>query len=476
MESLDFNALVPLIILALAPVVSLITVSIHRNHQLIFILAVACILIFMVSLVYAWSNYQMASIIADQLVIDKFSLFYLILLGTASLVLLLISYPYLQQHTEVSEEYYLLFQTSVFGAAILVCSVHFATLFLGLEILSISLYTMIAYTRQWQHSLEGGLKYLILAAASSAFLLFGMALIYIETGQLSFSGLSGSVHTMGVLSTAGVAMMLVGVGFKLALVPFHTWTPDIYQGAPAPVSALIASISKGSVVAVLIRFIAATQSQQLDWFVWVLSFMAVASMLAGSILALQQRNLKRLLAYSSIAHLGYILIAIIAATDLSTEAVTFYLVAYFIAIIGAFGTLSVFSSEGEIEEIQDLQGMFWTRPLVSMVFSIMFFSMVGIPLTAGFMGKFYVVLAAVDTGLWFLALMLIISSIIGLYYYLRVIKTMLSPVEQASVKTANGKISRMGFATVAILGILVILFGVVPSQLIAMIRSIGAGF
>jgi NADH-quinone oxidoreductase subunit N len=398
------------------------------------------------------------------------------LLGTASIVLLFISYPYFRQHTRVNEEYYLLFQTSVFGAAILVCSVHFATLFLGLEILSISLYSLIAYTRNWKHSLEGGLKYLILAAASSAFLLFGMALIYTETGELSFSGLQGTVGSTGVLFTAGVAMMLVAVGFKLALVPFHTWTPDIYQGAPTPVSALIASVSKGSMVVVLIRFINATQSQQLDWFVWMLSLMAIASMLAGSILALQQRNLKRLLAYSSIAHLGYILIAIIAATDLSTQAVTFYLVAYFIAVIGAFGTLSVFNTDQELEEINDLRGMFWTRPLVSIVFSVLFFSMVGIPLTAGFMGKFYVVLAAVDHGMWLLALVLIISSIIGLYYYLRVIKTMLSPVEQATTKTANGNISKMGFGVVTILGILVILFGVVPSQLIAVIRSIEPGF
>jgi NADH-quinone oxidoreductase subunit N len=197
---------------------------------------------------------------------------------------------------------------------------------------------------------------------------------------------------------------------------------------------------------------------------------------SGSILALQQRNLKRLLAYSSIAHLGYILIAIIAATDLSTQAVTFYLVAYFIAVIGAFGTLSVFNTDRELEEINDLRGMFWTRPLVSIDFSVLFFSMVGIPLTAGFMGKFYVVLAAVDHGMWLLALVLIISSIIGLYYYLRVIKTMLSPVEQATTKTANGNISKMGFGVVTILGILVILFGVVPSQLIAVIRSIGPGF
>lgn len=471
MENIDFNSLAPLIILACAPVVTLTAIAVYRNHQVIFLLAVISLLIFLISLIDHWANFTTASIAADQLIMDKFSLFYLMLLGAGGLVILFISYPYLVQHVEVSEEYYLLFQTAVFGAAVMVASVHFASLFLGLEILSISLYSLIAYTRTRDISIEAGLKYLILAAASSGFLLFGMALVYFETGDLSFAALAESLKIMGALSTAGISMMLVGVGFKLALVPFHTWTPDIYQGAPAPVSALIASISKGSIVAVLIRFIYYTQSQQLDWFIWVLSFMAIASMLVGSLLALRQQNLKRLLAYSSIAHLGYILVAIIAATDLSAEAVTFYLVAYFISIIGAFGTLSVFTSEQELDAIEDLRGMFWHRPVLSVVFSAMFFSLVGIPLTAGFVGKFYVVLAAVDSGLWLLAAVLVLSSIIGLYYYLRVIKTMLSAAGDTNPKTVNGKLSAMGMVAVSALGLLIIWFGVFPAQLIKMIQS-----
>ncbi len=476
MENIDFNFILPLIILGLSPVVLMIAISIHRSHLVTFLLTLVALVIYLFSIINLWSRATQTYSLTDQLLIDQFSLFYMLLLGLAGLVIAIISYPYLNQHVKIREEYYILFLSALLGASVLVCSVHFASLFLGLEILSISLYAMIAYTRERNGSIEGGLKYLILAAASSAFLLFGMGLIYIDIGALSFSGIGASLQSMTAISTAGIAMMLVGVGFKLALVPFHTWTPDIYQGAPAPVSALIASVSKGSMAVVLIRFIHSTSSHEVGWFFWTLALMAIASMLAGSLLALRQSNVKRLLAYSSIAHLGYLLIAVIASSQVSLEAVTYYLVAYFISIIGAFGTLSIFSIDSEIEEIEELRGMFWTRPVLSAVFSIMFFSLVGIPLTAGFIGKFYVVLAAVDNGLWLLVITLVVSSAIGLYYYLRVIKTMLSPVDDNVPKTATGQLSKMGIAVISLLAILVIWLGVFPSDLITIIKVISAGF
>ena len=415
MENIDLYHLTPLIILACSPVLTLIAISVHRNHFLTLVLATVTLVLFLISIVYQWGTMVEPHSVAGLLIIDQFTLFYLFLLGGAGLAILLMSYPYFSQHTEVCEEYYLLFQTALFGASVLVASVNFTSVFLGLEILSVSLYSLIAYTRTWEKSIEGGLKYLILAAASSAFLLFGMALIYLETGAMGFAELAEIFQDLGSLSIAGISMLLVGIGYKLALVPFHTWTPDVYQGAPTPVSALIASISKGSVVVVLIRFIDATNSLDLAWFFWSLSLMAITSMLFGTILALRQENIKRLLAYSSIAHLGYLLIAILASTVVTLEALTFYLVAYFISIIGAFGTLAIFkTSSGEIEDVKDLRGMFWTRPFTSIIFSAMFFSLVGIPLTAGFIGKFYIVFAAVQQGLWWLVGVLILSSVIGL--------------------------------------------------------------
>lgn len=472
MEPVDYTHLLPLIILACGPVVTLIAIAIYRNHTLIFSLSALTMLFFVASTVIMWGDLESAQHVAGLLVIDRFSLFYFALSGVTGLVLLCISYPYLAGQKAIKEEYYVLLQTSVFGAVVLVASEHFASLFLGLEILSISLYAIIAYIRTRPRSIEGGLKYLILAAASSAFLLFGMALVYTEAGTLSFPEMRAVLQAGGFLSTAGLAMMLVGIGFKLALVPFHMWTPDIYQGAPAPVSALIATVSKGSMVALVLRFMHTTGGGDQEWLIWTFSAIAMASMLIGNILALRQDNIKRLLAYSSIAHLGYILVAIVAGSSLAIEAITFYLVAYFISILGAFGTLSLLSSpDEELERIDDLRGMFWTRPALSVLFSAVFFSLVGIPLTAGFIGKYYVVWAAVSEDLWVLAIVLVVSSAIGLYYYLRVIKTMLSPAGESTLPLSGARLSRMGLVVLSVLGVLLVWFGVYPVELIDLIRS-----
>jgi NADH-quinone oxidoreductase subunit N len=472
MEAIEYIFLLPLIVLASGSVMTLLAIAIYRNHQLIFSLSVLSMILFLVSIIYTWKGLATPYHVSDLLVIDNFTLFYFALCGCAGLLILLISYPYLSQQNIVKEEYYVLLQTSVFGAVVLVASDHFVSLFLGLEILSISLYSIIAYIKTRAKSIEAGLKYLILAAASSAFLLFGMALVYTETGSLSFSKLSIAFQDGGFLSTAGLALMLVGIGFKLAVVPFHTWTPDVYQGASTPVSALIATISKGSMVALLLRFLHMTGGFDIDWLVWAFSLIAIASMLFGNILALRQDNIKRLLAYSSIAHLGYILVAIVAGTSFSIEAVTFYIVAYFVAVLGAFGALSLLStSEYEIEQIEDLRGLFWTRPVLAILFSAMFFSLVGIPLTVGFMGKFYVVLSAISNDMWLLAFVLVLSSAIGLYYYLRVIKTMLSQIKEDAPPTLNVERSRLGILVLSVLGILLVWFGVFPSELIQLIES-----
>jgi NADH-quinone oxidoreductase subunit N len=477
MEPTDFTYLLPLIILACTPVLSLLVISIYRSHRLTFFVSFLSFLVFLAGTIYTWMGLQVPYHVGELLIIDSFTLFYLVLIGATGLLLLFISYPYVSDQDVVKDEYYVLLQTAVFGAAILVASDHFASFFLGLEILSVSLYAIIAYVKTRFRSVEGGLKYLILAAASSAFLLFGMALIYTDTGTLSFPEMNIGFREGGYLSTAGLAMIIVGVGFKLALVPFHTWTPDIYEGAPTPVSALIATISKGSVIALLLRFLHTTGGMDIDWLVWAFSLMAIASMLIGNILALLQNNIKRLLAYSGIAHLGYVMIAVLAGNHLTVEAVTFYLVAYFISILGAFGTLSLLSTgQGDLEKIEDLTGIFWTRPALSILFSAMFFSLVGIPLTAGFIGKYYVVWAAVSEGLWLLAVVLVVGSVIGLYYYLRVIKTMLSPVEERSAGMLPGKIPVLGTIVLSVLGILVIWLGVYPTDVIDLIRTVSIGF
>ena len=269
----------------------------------------------------------------------------------------LISYKYIQQLEGVKEEYYIVLFTSTLGAALLAVANHFVLFFLGLETLSISLYILIAFQRSKSNSIEAGIKYLILASVSSAFLLFGMALIYTAFGTMQFTAivtaLGREVSCLPLVDT-GFGMMMVGIGFKLALVPFHMWTPDVYQGAPAPVSAFVATVSKGAVMAVLIRFFFNLKGFENHYLYMAISAIAILSMFVGNILAIKQKNIKRLLGYSSIANMGYLIIILLTGTSKGIQASIFYLISYFITTIGAFGIISLLSTkEYEAEKIED---------------------------------------------------------------------------------------------------------------------------
>ncbi len=287
------------------------------------------------------------------------------------------------------------------------------------------LYVLIAFQKTRDISVEAGIKYLILASVSSAFLLFGMALIYTESGTMEFAKILPSLDfhkTSPYLIYPGFAMMLVGIGFKLALVPFHLWTPDVYQGAPAPVSAYIATVSKGSVMAVLIRFFFTIKGFENHFLFVTISVIAVLSMFTGNLLAIRQQNIKRILAYSSIANMGYLIIILLTGTNTGIKAAVFYLLSYFITTMASFGVISLFSTHRkESDMIADYSGLFWTRPGVAIVFTLSLLSLAGIPLTAGFIAKFYIIFEGIRSDLMILVIALIINSVIGLYYYLRVI-------------------------------------------------------
>src|SRR5208283_1288015 len=259
----------------------------------------------------------------------------------------ILSFGYLNKHDITCEEFYLLLLLAVLGSMVLVCSSHFASFFLGLEVLSISLYALIAYPKKRIQHVEAGMKYLVLAAVSSAFLLFGMALIYADTGSMTLSVIvSKAAHNAHYTLpfVAGLALMIVGIGFKLALVPFHMWTPDVYEGAPAPVGAFIATVSKGAVFALLLRYFTQISFHRFQSVVVAFGAIAVASMLVGNLLALRQNNVKRILAYSSIAHLGYALVAFLAGGTAAVTAVSYYFASYFVTITTAFGIIPVLSS------------------------------------------------------------------------------------------------------------------------------------
>jgi NADH-quinone oxidoreductase subunit N len=296
-----------------------------------------------------------------------------------------------------------------------------------------------------------------------------------EFAQMA-SGMAGGDVRQGLL-LIGQVMIFVGVGFKLAVAPFHVWAPDVYEGAPAPVTAFIATVSKGAVFALLVRYFANLGDEVVQPFFPALAAIAVASMFVGNLLALAQTNVKRILAYSSIAHMGYLLVAFLAGGSLGATAVAFYLVAYFVTNLIAFGVVTILSGRREADEIEDYRGLFWRRPWLATIFLAALLSLGGIPLTAGFMGKFFVLMAGVESSLWLLAVILVVNTMISFYYYLRVAFTMFhdAPEGEAATIRPLPSLSFMGAAALALLTLLLVWIGVYPGPLVQTIRSMVAG-
>ena len=408
------------------------------------------------------------------LVMDRYALFYIGLIVAATIVIVLLSYAYFKKVEGDNEEVYILLLAATLGASVLVAANHFASFFLGLELLSVSLYGMISYIYVRPFSVEAGIKYLVLAAVSAAFLLFGMALVYMAAGTMEF-GPVASLISAGQLSRElmlpGIALIITGFGFKLALVPFHFWTPDVYQGAPAPVAAYVATVSKGAMFALLLRFIGTSAANAYTAVPAIFTIIAISSMFAGNILALLQNNVKRILAYSSIAHLGYILVAFLAGGQLGALAVTFYLVAYFVTILGAFGVVTVLSSGNrDAENLEDYRGLFWRRPALATVLTVMLLSLAGIPITAGFIGKFYILTAGASSSIWALVIILVITSAIGLFYYLRVIVVLYG--DGSTAPAADYSLAPFANIVLGLLTAVLLLFGVFPVPLLNLIRTV----
>jgi NADH-quinone oxidoreductase subunit N len=471
----DFFSIVPLFILTSASILILFSIAVKRNHKVIYVITAASLL---ADLLYLVSFSSKSTHIVEPLfVFDGFGVFNIGLILAISFAVTMLSYAYFEQREERKEEFYILLILATLGGAVLVISKHFVSLFLGLEILSVSLYSMIAYLRKRERSDEAGIKYLILAAFSSAFLLFGMSLVYATTGTMEF-GLIGQYldknPQMPLVLLMGICMMIVGIGFKLGIVPFHMWTADVYEGAPAPVTAFIATVSKGGMVALLIRFFTQINGHH-QTIILIFTILAVASMFTGNFLALYQNNVKRILAYSSISHIGYILVAFLAGGALGVEAVMFYLVAYFITTTGAFGIIAGLSDKDrDAELIDDYRGLFWKRPWTAAIFTVMLLSLAGIPLTAGFIGKFYILAAGVNTGKWLLVIMLILNSVIGLYYYIKLIAAMFerqTEEQKRSIEQLHPYFYIVSGVTMAMLTVTLLWIGVFPNGMIAFIRA-----
>ncbi len=468
MTATDLAAILPLLVLAATVLVVMTAIAVRRHHGTTVTLTLLGMAAALATL--PWAAAAAPRSVTPLLVVDRFALFYEGLIVAGAIVTVALSYGYLRGRDDHPEEFYLLVTLATLGSAVLVSSSHFASLFLGLETLSVSLYGLVAYRRGSRRSTEAGLKYLLLAAASSAFLLFGIALVYADSGTLELgrlAALAGGGDLRPSWLLAGFALILVGAGFKLAAVPFHMWTGDVYQGAPAPVTGFIATVSKGGMLALLLRYFAVLDLRAYGPMLVVLSVLAAASMFGGNLLALLQTNVKRVLAYSSVAHMGYMLVAFVAAGALAMEAVTFYLVAYFVTTLAAFGVIAVISGkEGDSDEIDDFRGLFWRRPTLAALFAATLFSLAGIPLTAGFVGKYLVAAAGVGAALWALVVILVVNSAISVYYYLRVIIAMYSATPDGAPAPALASMSLLGGLALAGLALLLLWLGVLPSTFI----------
>jgi len=427
-------------------------------------------------------------ILRGALGIDGFSVFFFFVLGLSVILAALFADGYLRREDMEGPELFALVMLSASGGMVMAAAIDLIVMFLGLEILSIAVYVLAAMHLRRIQSQEAAIKYFVLGAFSSAFFLYGIALVYGATGTTRLSAIASYIPPSGgapfgadvqlgelasdppALLMAGIALLLVGFGFKVAAVPFHSWTPDVYQGAPSPVVVFMASGVKAAGFAGLLRvLLRAFEAYSVDWQPYVYA-MAVATLLVGSILAVVQTDVKRLLAYSSISHAGFILVGVQAASDRGISGSLFYLAAYVFMVAGSFGVVTVVSRRGDdATSLDDFRGLARRRPLLAALFSLFLLAQAGVPFTAGFVAKFEVLAAAVDARSYWLALVAMLSAVIGAYLYLKIVVAMYmaEPEESATARAGGGhRPTPFGAGlglTVAALGTL--LFGFLPGLL-----------
>lgn len=385
---------------------------------------------------------------------------------------LLISCRYADLYRFGGGEYTSLMLFAAAGMSLLSAATSFVGLFLGLEVLTLALYVLIAFRHGDSRGAEAGMKYLVFGAVATAFLAFGIALIYAATGTFNLEAAAAGLQTeegLRPLGLAGWALLLVAIGFKISLVPFHLWTPDVYQGAPAPVSGLLATAAKGAVLAAFLPLLMMTGEGIAD-IRSVLWLLAIVTMLVGSFAALPQTNIKRMLAYSSVVHMGYLLIALIVAGDAGSQALLFYLVVYTLATFGAFGIVTTFADEnGELQDYEDLRGLASLYPRRSAMLSVFLLSLTGIPPLAGFFAKFGLFEAAFRGGYAELAVIGVFASIISVYYYLRPIIALYSPESAVICRDVAARRE-----TLVLVGcsLLILALGVYPAPLLSLVELV----
>jgi NADH-quinone oxidoreductase subunit N len=398
-------------------------------------------------------------------IVDDFARFLKILALIGSGATLILSTEYLAESSRRIFEYSILVLLSTLGMMILISAGDLIMLYLGLELMSLALYVVAASNRDDAKSTEAGLKYFVLGALSSGMLLYGASLIYGFTGTVSFAGIAAAAKTGSIGIVFGIVFLLAGLCFKVSAVPFHMWTPDVYEGAPTPVTAFFASAPKVAAMAVFTRVaLTAFPGITLQWQ-QIVVFVSIASMALGSFAAIGQTNIKRLMAYSSIGHMGFALVGLAAGTAEGAQGVLVYVAIYVAMTLGSFSVILAMKRNGQhVENISDFAGLSRTNPLLAFFFAMLLFSLAGVPPLAGFFGKFYVFVAAIKAGLFTLSVIGVLTSVIGAYYYLTIVKVMYFNEPLAELDPVRVELR----AVLAVAGLFNIFFFVYPGPLVSM--------
>ena len=412
---------------------------------------------------------------------DGYGLLYTSLILIISIAVASLAYQWFVQELVVHGLFYVILLLMALGGVTLVYASHLMSFFLGLELLSIPFIGLIGYQYIQTHALEAAIKYMILSAIASSFLLMGIAFYYATTGELTFSGLSYQLSTMNYQSTLlliGICLILVGIGFKLSLVPFQLWLPDVYQGAPTVVALLLSTVGKVAVFCAIARLFLLAPIVNNETIRIILVIMAFCSILWGNLSALMQSSLKRLLAYSSVAHFGYLLLALIAVQYqvLALETIGVYLIGYILANICILGVISLESHSNELQDHEnevDLSGLFWRRPVLALAMGIGLLSLAGAPLTAGFVGRFLLILLGVTAELWWLIAAVVIGSTLGLYFYARLILNLYIKPSNDEQLNSNTRLKwqdiKMSELLIVLAAVLTIVCGVYPKWLVNLV-------
>jgi len=485
--NVEYSGMLPELVLIGGAVALLLVVATtrRRNPRLWMLLTVATGSLSMAASAWIWFDVRdngPQRIVADALVVDGFAAFFMVLVSVTVILGALVAGSYLEREGFDGPEFLVLMLLSASGAVVMASANDLIVLFLGLEILSIALYVMAGFDGRRQQSREAAMKYFVLGAFSSALFLYGVALVYGATGSTNLATvrdfLAGNLAPRGGVLLAGAALLLVGLGFKVAVVPFHTWTPDVYQGSPTPATGFMAAAAKAAGFAGLLRvFFSTFSTLQVDWrpVVWAL---AVVTLLVGSVLAVVQTDIKRMLAYSSISHAGYVLIGLQAATDKGVAGSLFYLLAYTFMVLGSFAVVTVVGRRGDADhDLSAYRGLAARRPALAMAFTVLLLSQAGVPFTTGFLAKFYVISAAVEARSYALGLIGMLSAVIAAFFYLRITVLMYAQPTTAEPAAAEGSpVRRLPVPVTTALVVtaavaFTVVFGLIPSPMIEFARD-----